>query len=93
MLRFVQNSSLYAIVYLLFSVWLLGGCAASLSTSTATPVAPEESPTAADAQAAPLTQPELFSFEDIPQSRTAEGYPVLGVPDAAATIVMYSDFF
>lgn len=60
----------------------------SLPAATALPVA---SSAAAPAQAtAPAA--DAGRFADIPQSRTPEGYQVLGAPDAPVTLVMYSDF-
>jgi hypothetical protein len=31
-------------------------------------------------------------FNGIPQGRTADGFPFLGNPDAAVTLIDYSDF-
>jgi protein-disulfide isomerase len=63
--------------------------AACGSTTTATPTStissvPSAVPTNANA--------EPVAYADLPQSKTAEGYPVLGDPDAPTTLTMYSDF-
>jgi len=34
----------------------------------------------------------LPPFNGIPQGRTPDGFPLLGSPDAAVTLVDYSDF-
>lgn len=71
------------------------------ATPSATATVPA-SPTVA--QAAPSPQPATATtapsasvapentFAGLQQSTTAEGYPVLGNPDAPITITMYSDF-
>jgi len=51
-------------------------------TATRTPAAP---PAAAATMTLPL-------FDGIPQGRTADGFPFLGNPDAAVTLIDYSDF-
>lgn len=56
----------------------------AVATTPTTAAAPTTEPTAAPALAGP--------FAGIPQSRTAEGYQVLGAADAPVTMVMYSDF-
>lgn len=68
---------------------------------TRAPVAPTaaavSAPTAAASQA-PATAPTASAAQPensaaaIPNSLTAEGYHVLGRPDAPVTLVMYSDF-
>ncbi|HMQ29786.1 MAG TPA: hypothetical protein PKD53_03620 [Chloroflexaceae bacterium] len=54
--------------------------------SAAATAAPTAEPTGAPAAAEPTPPPGLA------QGRTAEGYHVLGDPDAPVTLTMYSDF-
>lgn len=66
----------------------------TLATTSATPVT-------VTATASPSLQPgtpvaptaaTLPPFDGIPQGRTPDGFPALGNPDAAVTMIDYSDF-
>lgn len=61
-------------------------------TDTATPAATDvpATPTAAPAATAP--SPAASRYADLPQSRTPEGYHMLGDANAPVAMVMYSDF-
>jgi len=52
-------------------------------------VTPTTAAVAPPAVAATMTLP---LFNGLPQGRTADGFPFLGNPDAAVTLIDYSDF-
>jgi hypothetical protein len=61
----------------------------TVQTASAMPGATATATAALPAVAATMT-PSLFN--GIPQGRTADGFPFLGNPDAAVTLIDYSDF-
>ena len=86
----------------LLGTMLLAACGATQQAGGPTPTAP---PTAAPAAtSAPSAAPAATSAPTVaaataapeqagvPESRTPEGYHVLGRADAPVTLVMYSDF-
>ena len=66
--------------------------AAEPTRAPATPTGVVSVPTAAASQAPAAAPSAAASSGAIPNSLTAEGYHVLGQPDAPVTLVMYSDF-
>lgn len=63
---------------------------AAPASTVAHPTAAPWVPQAAHATQVPVAQPRAPG--EIAPSRTAEGYHVLGAPDAPVTITFYSDF-
>lgn len=81
-----------ALALILGALTACGGATATepLVTASAAPSAASSAPSAAPAAASPASAAGRFAA--LPQSKTAEGYYVLGNPDAPATITYYSDF-
>ena len=65
--------------------------AATSVPAPAASIAPTSPPPAATASPAPPGA-DAGSYKGIPTSRTADGFHVLGAPEAPVTIVDYSDF-
>lgn len=92
----------FALLFTIFCA-LLAACGAPAATAPTapppTPVPPTSAPTlaatsapSAAATAAPTVAVAEGPYAGLEQGRTAEGYQTLGSPEAAVTLVMYSDF-
>ncbi len=64
-----------------------------VASSATTASAPASATTSADAPSTPASAAvTVAGYAALPQSKTPEGYYVLGDPNAPATITFYSDF-
>lgn len=87
-LRYARSLRVLAVLVLGLVLAACGGEAAVSPTVVVSSQAP--SPSATTEVATVTVAPS--SFGSLPQSRTAEGYYVLGKPDAPITIEFFSDF-
>lgn len=69
---------------------VLAACVRESAGSPA--VVPSQAPSTPAATEAPAATAAPSLFASLPQGRTAEGYYMLGKPDAPITIELYSDF-
>jgi hypothetical protein len=77
----VLRFPLFALVVL-----VLAACGSATTTTPTPTIGSAASPAPTNASAEPV------SYGDLPQSKTSEGYPVLGDVAAPITLTMYSDF-
>jgi hypothetical protein len=87
-LRYARGLRVLAVLVLELMLVACGEAAGS----PAVVVPSQASTTSVVTTAAPATTVAPSLFAALPQSRTAEGYYVLGKPDAPSTIEFYSDF-
>lgn len=86
--QYTRGAWVLALLALVLVLVACGSEAASIPTA----IAPSQAPSTALATEEPAVTAAPSVFAALPQSRTAEGYYVLGKPDAPGTIEFYSDF-